>query len=74
MSENHLLSLKQLVGFSAQYLARREHGPAAILDGWRPLGGDAHFHIAERLPGRVQQHIAGQTQTSFTQKLKAKAA
>lgn len=49
----------------ALYLARRESGHTAILDGWRPLGWDAHFHIAERLPGRMEQHIAGETENCF---------
>lgn len=45
---------------SPHYLAR---GEALIVQGGRPLGRDAHFHIAEGLPGRVQEHIAGDTES-----------
>lgn len=44
---------------SPHYLAG---GEALILQGGGPLGRDAHFHIAECLPGRVQEHIAGDTE------------
>lgn len=51
-----------------QYLAR---GESVILDQWCPLGWDAHFHITECLPGRMQQHIAEETENGFTQQAKA---
>lgn len=46
---------------SARYLVGKERRGAVVLDGRRPLGRDAHFHIAEGFPGRVQQHIAEET-------------
>lgn len=52
---------------SVTYLAG---GETVILDGWCPLGRDAHFHIAERLPGRMQQDIAAETRDRFTQHAK----
>lgn len=52
----------------AHYLARREVRWAVIKNERRPLSWDAHFHIAECLPGRMQQHVAGKTESSFTQK------
>lgn len=45
--ENGLDGLSAVRLSSARYLAR---GEAPILQGGRPLGGDAHFHVAERLP------------------------
>lgn len=37
-------------------------GEALILQRGRPLGRDAHFHVAERLPWCMQEHIAGGTE------------
>lgn len=38
---------------SVKHLSRGELC-AVVGDGGRPLGRDADFHVAERLPGRVQ--------------------
>lgn len=46
---------------SARYLVGKERRGAVVLDGRRPLGWDAHFHVAESFPGRVQQHVAEET-------------
>jgi len=59
---------------AAPYLAGRESRHAAILERRRPLGRDADFHVAERLPGRVQQHVAGETGTGLIQQVEATAA
>lgn len=50
--------------YRSTHLNRRDAG---IVEGRRPLGGDAHFHIAERLPGCVQQHITGDIKSDRTQ-------
>ena len=49
------------------YLIGRKSCCAAICKSWRPLSGDADFHIAERLPGGMEQHIAGETENSLNQ-------
>lgn len=50
---NIVLYCMLLCSAGAQYLARGERRRAVIPDGRRPLGRDAHFHVAERLPGRM---------------------
>lgn len=59
-----VLDCMRLCSAGAQYLAGGESGRAVILERWCPLGWDAHFHIAECFPGRMQQHIAGETENS----------
>lgn len=41
-----------------------DRGDRDIVECRRPLGWDAHFHIAERFSRRMQQHIAGDSGSS----------
>lgn len=63
---NHCKRGKRIYGSSAVRPSSARYlvgGETLILQGRRPLGRDAHFHVAERLPRRMQEHIAGGTES-----------